>query len=275
MGACLTPFYKRSETGEWLTLPCSKCPNCLKRRTSAWSFRLIKEGEKSFSALFVTLTYDTRYVPLTKNGYMTLDKKDCQKFMKRLRKLSMEKIKYYLAGEYGTKTMRPHYHAIIFNADREMVERAWALDNKKIGDIFIGDVNGASIGYTLKYMSKEKQIPVHKNDDRLKEFSLMSKGLGKNYLTKNMLEWHHNDLLNRCFVPLKDNKKIAMPRYYKDKIYTHIEKGLIADYMKDKSIVDEQKLIEEFGDSYELMRVETTQNEFRRMYKKSKEREKL
>ena len=53
----------------------------MKRRTSGWSFRLVKEGERSNSALFVTLTYDTAFVPITKNGYMTLDKKDLQKFL--------------------------------------------------------------------------------------------------------------------------------------------------------------------------------------------------
>lgn len=239
----------------------------MKRRTSGWSFRLIKEGERSSTALFVTLTYDTKYVPITDNGYMSLSKADVQKFMKRLRKLSDSKLKYYLCGEYGTMKMRPHYHLIIFNADREKVELAWSLGKKKLGDIYIGEVNEASIGYTLKYMSKPGKIPLHANDDRIKEFSLMSKGLGSNYLTHKMVKWHKNDLKNRCFVPMIDNKKIAMPRYYKDKIYSETDKLEIANHMKIQSEVTDLKIQEELGAQFDKIMVERHNDAFRKMYK--------
>ena len=58
----------------------------------------MKEGERSNSALFITLTYDTQFVPITENGYMTLKKSDLQKFFKRLRKLSNERLKYNSIG---------------------------------------------------------------------------------------------------------------------------------------------------------------------------------
>jgi len=116
---CITPFYKKEQTrGEHIPFPCGKCPPCKKRRTSGWSFRLVKEGERSLSALFITLTYDTEYVPITSNGYMSLDIKDLQKFFKRLRKLTNEKLKYYAVGEYGSTKMRPHYHIILYNANK-------------------------------------------------------------------------------------------------------------------------------------------------------------
>jgi hypothetical protein len=182
----------------------------------------MKQGQISLSAHFITLTYNTETVPISKKGYMTLDKTDIQKYFKRLRKLHTEnnKISYYVCGEYGTKTKRPHYHAIIFNANILHIEQAWKINNAPLGNIFDGAVNGASIGYTLKYMCKPKIIPQHYNDDREKEFSLMSKKLGTNYLTDNMVQWHHDDLLNRMYIPIEDGKKIAMPRYYKQKIYT-------------------------------------------------------
>lgn len=150
----------------------------MKKRISGWSRRLLLEGERASSALFVTLTYNTGHVPFTNAGYMTLCKPDLQKFFKRLRWISPEhKIKYYACGEYGGKRMRPHYHIILFNTDYATVTKAWALDEKPLGNIDFGDVTGASIGYTLKYMSKPSVIPKHKNDDRIKEFSLMSKDL--------------------------------------------------------------------------------------------------
>ena len=229
---CITPFYKKEKfRGESIPFPCGKCPPCKKRRTSGWSFRLMKEEERSKSALFVTLTYDTQYVPITRNGYMTLDLKDLQKFFKRLRKLENEKLKYYAVGEYGSTKKRPHYHIILFNANRDNIPRAWALNNKSIGNYHIGNVSDASVGYTLKYMSKNSQIPMHKNDDRKKEFSVMSKGLGSNYLTPQMINWHKIQLEERMYVPIKDGKKIAMPRYFKDKMYTEDEKDKINKYM--------------------------------------------
>ena len=238
-----------------MPFPCGKCPPCKKRRTSGWSFRLVKEGERSKSALFVTLTYDTEYVPITTNGYMTLDLKDLQKFFKRLRKLSNEKLKYYAVGEYGSTKKRPHYHIILYNANPEHINRAWALNNKSIGTYHIGNVSAASIGYTLKYMSKKSQIPIHTNDDRIKEFSVMSKGLGSNYLTDNMINWHKNNLEQRMYVPIEDGKKIAMPRYYKDKMYNEQEKDKISKYMVKISEEIDLQISKEFSNFTEQERV--------------------
>lgn len=239
----------------------------MKRRTSGWSYRLVKEGERSSSALFVTLTYDTEYVPITNNGFMNLDKTDIQKFFKRLRKLSNNKLKYYVCGEYGTKKMRPHYHIILFNANQEMIQKAWSLDGKHLGSVYIGQVNEASIGYTLKYMTKKGKIPMHYNDDRQKEFSLMSKRLGDNYITKQMIKWHKKDLEKRMYVNIPGNKKIAMPRYYKDKIYNELEKEKIAMYLKLVSEIEEEKLKDELGYDYEKTMVERHMKQFNNMYK--------
>lgn len=274
---CITPFQVRDKiTNQWMALPCGKCPNCMKRRTSGWSFRLIKEGERSETALFVTLTYDTKYVPLTKNGFMSLNKRHIQTYMKRLRKLSDKKLKYYVCGEYGSKRDRPHYHMIIFNADAEKVERAWSeykagFGYVPFGSIYIGEVNEASIGYTLKYMQKPGKIPKHCNDDRVKEFSLMSKGLGANYITDNMKKWHFNNMVNRMYVPLPGGKKIAMPRYYKDKIYSETQKLLINNHLKiimsDEAVKAELDLVKEFGDYAEKVLVERHMSSFEKMYK--------
>lgn len=183
--SCLTPFTQK-DTGE--KFPCGRCPECNKRRVSGWSFRLMQEEKHSRSAHFITLTYDTAYIPISENGYLTLSKRDVQLFMKRLRKTHSSPIgedsniifplKYYLVGEYGGKTKRPHYHIILFNAELEKIQPAWDR-----GQIHYGTVSGASVGYTLKYINKQKKwIGYHDGDDRQPEFAHMSKGLGKNIL---------------------------------------------------------------------------------------------
>lgn len=248
MARCMTPFRK---TGETIDLPCGKCIECKARRVSGWSFRLMKEAERSSSALFITLTYDELHVPLTKNNMMTLFKPHITAFFKALRKLNHEKIKYYVAGEYGEHTMRPHYHIILFNAKEETIKKAWDK-----GEIHYGDASEASAGYTLKYISKAGRIPLHKNDFRIPEYSTMSKRMGDNYLTKQMVRWHKSDLVNRCYVALKDGKKIAMPRYYKEKIYTKLELQMIGAYQEQQENTPEarKKYFEDFTQN-ELIRI--------------------
>lgn len=223
---CETPYFVKSPSTfeRHVPVPCGRCPICRKRRVNEWVFRMQKEDEVSTSSHFITLTYDTAFVPITKNGFMTLKKKDVQDFMKRLRKLEYyrktgNKIRYYFVGEYGTKNDRPHYHAIIFNVtDENDIIKAWTQ-----GQTHIGTVQGESIAYTVKYLDKPYKIPVHDRDDRQKEFSLMSQGLGKNYLTQAVKKYHKDDV-RRNYVTGKGGHKLPMPKYYKDKIFTDEEK---------------------------------------------------
>lgn len=217
-------YHKQEDA--YIPVPCGRCPECLKRRASVWGLRLRKEEERNKSALFVTLTYDTQYVPISKNGFMTLDYRDVQKFFKRLRKprpaaLNKEyPIRYYVCGEYGSQRKRPHYHLILFNTDELSVLKAWVHPQtyQPYGHVEFGTVTGKSISYTIKYLNKGAWQPMHKNDDRYPEFSNMSKGLGQNYLTPAVIK-HHRDNLEKAYVTIEDGLKVAMPRYYKNKIF--------------------------------------------------------
>lgn len=206
---CLTPItIKNKRTDENLSVPCGRCPLCYARRVSGWSFRLMEEDKVSTSSYFLTLTYDTDTVPITKHGFMGLSKRHVQLFFKRLRKshdlpaearnrVSNETgkpIKYFAVGEYGGKKFRPHYHIILFNVELELMmdpndkmlleytdfdgKQPVKLHSWDHGHATFGKVNGASVGYTLKYMCKPSRIPLHANDDRQPEFSLMSKSWG-------------------------------------------------------------------------------------------------
>ena len=254
--------------------PCGKCPECRKRRISGWSFRLLQESKRSTSAHFVTLTYNTETVPITPKGYMNLQKRDVQLFMKRLRKLSTNKLKYYLCGEYGGTSNRPHYHVILFNAQIADIEKTWCL-----GNTHYGEVEGASIGYTLKYMSKVSRIPMHQNDDRQPEFSLMSKGLGQNYLTEAMQAWHKADLLKRVHMVLPDGKKVAMPRYYKDKLYNEQERARIAfilgSEIRQADLKKEMENFKKYGDQVSRMKADHDRVSFSKMALDATKRNKI
>ena len=130
-----------------LPVPCGKCPECLKRRSSQWAFRLMEHDKVCRSSYFLTLTYDTSSVPITDGLYMTLCKRDTQLFWKRLRKKLHsygcdQKISYYLVGEYGTKSERPHYHAIVFDLPdlynlAQIIREEW-----QNGQVDLGTVTG-------------------------------------------------------------------------------------------------------------------------------------
>lgn len=204
---CASPLYiDRNQ------IPCNKCYGCRWNKQAAWIYRIKKEAEQHCSAFFVTLTYEVQPV---KNGIPTLVKSDFQKFMKRLRKINQGQIKYFACGEYGGKTHRPHYHAILMGVDnREKIDKSWSL-----GMIHIGEVEEASISYTTKYMLKSAETI----EGREPNFQLMSKGMGKNYLTENMIKWHKASPTNRVYIALRDGVKIPLPRYYREKIYSEAE----------------------------------------------------
>lgn len=128
-------------------VPCGKCNFCLEVKRGDWSFRLQQELKVAKSAHFLTLTYATE--PL--HG---LDKTHIQLFHKRLRKeqskVTTDKLRYYVVGEYGTKTNRAHYHSILFNLHSDIVpdlDRIWSH-----GHILAGSVTPASIHYVTKYV---------------------------------------------------------------------------------------------------------------------------
>lgn len=256
---CYRPITLKSGS----VVPCNKCPKCISRRVSAWSFRMYQESLVASSSDFITLTYDTKFVPICdQSRQLVLRKSDLQLFFKRLRKSQCgngpSPIKYYAVGEYGGISQRPHYHVILFNAERELIEAAWRdpKSHESLGFIYYGSVSGASVGYCLKYMSKPKKwtkplgIPP--------EFAVMSKGLGVGYIEK-YAEWHVQDLLNRMYCTLPGGIKLSMPRYYKDKIYWELERAAISavysvqavDAMLEKltkqtlrEFTDEQKAID-------------------------------
>lgn len=233
--ACYSPFHVEIPGRlESVPVPCGRCPYCLQRRVSSWAFRLRKQDEVSKCSFFITLTYEKP--PMSKRGFMTLTKRDIPLFFKRFRNFyryralnpdtgrmkwyydKVPQISYYAVGEYGSDNWRPHYHIIFFSAahytkDELMIKLYKAWDK---GYIDVGTVTGASVAYVLKYVQKPSRVPLHKNDDRLPEFSLMSKGLGSNYLTDNVKDYHRENL--QINYVIQDGFKLPVPRYYRERI---------------------------------------------------------
>lgn len=241
-----------------VSLPCGKCYTCKKNRVNQWSHRIMQENNVSDSGYFVTLTYDTENVPINRRGYMTLEKTDLQKFFKLVRyyddkkikevteldpvkgnkagrNYDKKRIKYYAVGEYGENKGRPHYHIIIFNVyDKKSIEKAWPK-----GNIDIQVVNVNTIDYTLKYINKDKSY-VKSHTEQKREFSLMSKGMGLNYVTNESVRYHNSDLDNNYIVNTR-GFKVPLSRYYRDKIFSKERKKDLVEHIKKITFEKEQK----------------------------------
>lgn len=225
---------------------CGRCVGCTQKRSNSWAFRCAQQYELAHSSSWITLTYDPGHMPVTPNGLYTLDKKAVPLFLKRLRKAQFGNkggdIKYLAAGEYGGKRGRPHYHVLLFNADDSLYHDAWGQ-----GDVWIDPrpFSPDSVGYTVGYSMKNKSVFAPRNvtqqhhmpfdprrglkvpvriplgmDDRQAEFHLFSKGLGLNYLTPQIVDWHLADY-TRNYVVMPGGRKSALPRYFADRLYTN------------------------------------------------------
>lgn len=264
---CDSPMLVRNKEGVNCDVPCGRCPPCKQRRVASWCFRLKQEEKQHLHAHFVTFTYDTATVPITENGFMSLRKKDMQDFMKRLRKLVGVGMKYYLVGEYGAKTNRPHYHAIIFG----VADTQHYIDSWKDGTIFIGNVSGASVAYTLKYLDKPHWKKWHDRDDRAPQFSLMSKGLGANYLSDPVVKYHRQNI-EKLYVTDLGGVKLAMPKYYRSKIWNDDERAEQVDIVqyeleKAERLKCRQYEIENNPISYDQHQSMCRLERFRRFYR--------
>lgn len=233
MGKCLYPRTIRREIYgkvQGITIPCGKCVECLSTRRQIWLFRLLNELKVAESCHFITLTYDDEHVPIYERGLQQLCKRDVQLFFKRLRKQFGKGIRYFLCGEYGTHTFRPHYHALIFNLPldgtpskiklTQKIEKIWQKGNVDLGDT----AGAAAINYCAKYIMYKDKV----NDNHVQPFILTSRrpGLGSNYADSPAVRaYYHN---NPDAYALTDGCKMALPRYYSTKIFN--EKEMEARY---------------------------------------------
>lgn len=132
--------------------PCGRCYHCRKNKARIWRHRIMLEGMCHEENCFVTLTYNDEHLPAGE----TLVPEDLNLFLKRLRKkLYPEKIRYFAVGEYGDKSWRPHYHAILFGTiDEDAINEAWTVGGEQIGWVDVGELNEKTAGYITGYVVK-------------------------------------------------------------------------------------------------------------------------
>ena len=224
-------FRDTKHTTTELTLPCGRCVGCRLERSRQWSIRCVHEASLYDHNAFLTLTYSDENIP--PGG--SLNYRDFQLFLKRLRRHYQTKVRFYMCGEYGEQTHRPHYHAIMFNidiVDKQLHSKSGdnlVYSSEKIntlwqkGHVLIGDVNSKSAAYVARYSMKK--LEWDKDDSkkyesldlesgeiiqRTPEFSHMSlkPGIGEAFVRK-----YSGDIFNFDYV-VSGGQQTRPPRYY-------------------------------------------------------------
>lgn len=153
---------------ESFTLPCGRCIGCKLDRARSWAVRITHESQLYASNRFVTFTYSDENLPKSRS----LEYRDFQLFMKRLR-YHLEgaeegpeggrPLRFFCAGEYGSKRKRPHFHAVLFNLQPPDEQRLLngSSRSKKLeewwekGTVRLDPVNARSAAYVAGYSLKK------------------------------------------------------------------------------------------------------------------------
>lgn len=225
-------------------LPCGICNACKMNRSQQWAIRCYHEAqmyEKSDREnSFITLTYRDENLP----EHSSLVKADWQKFVKRLRtyesrqnKRAPRKFKYFHCGEYGGKTGRPHYHAILFGYNFD--DRRYLHDSPAGGRLYqsetldelwkngfatIGDVTFASAAYVARYCMKKNGSTKDYNDLDIEtgeihpitpEYLTMSRGQekGARGIGYSWYEMYKDETYRDDYVVI-EGSKYRPPKYY-------------------------------------------------------------
>lgn len=196
-------LWKESPNSREIEIACGQCVGCRLERSRQWAVRCIHEAQMHEVSSFITLTYDNDHVPKDSS----LRYSDFQEFMRSLRDrlryasskqklasvpkstktsgagetaLSFSRVRssavpprnlgvrYFVAGEYGDNTSRPHYHALLFGVgfpDRELYRSMpsgsklytskWLADLWPKGFSSVGDVTFESAAYVARYVLKK------------------------------------------------------------------------------------------------------------------------
>lgn len=210
---------KRKFSKEFYTtqLPCGKCISCKLNYAREWAIRAIHEAQMHEKNSFITLTYADEHLTSPKLQY-----EDFQKFMRRLRKTQNDPIGLFVTGEYGSETLRPHWHAIVFNwrpndlkehykngrGDQvytsESLTKLWGKGHAELGSVTID-----SAGYVARYAAKAWD----QSNELYREYKPISKKSQKYAIGKKWLEKFWEDIFNYGELRV-DGKRVPIPRYY-------------------------------------------------------------
>lgn len=222
---------RKAEAHRYLHLPCGLCFGCRCDNARSWSLRMMHEARYHDACYFITLTYSPESMPVDGD----LRYSDLQDFFKRARHLFQlpdKSFKYFACGEYGDKTLRPHYHFAAFDfhipdlRPFKQVAGGWYFlsdalrDCWKHGHVVVAPLSWQSAAYIARYVTKKMHGSNRRDkgtfnpdtgelDLYAQQRAFQSKGLGLPFYLEHFSEiWD----LDGCLYNGK--YMVKPPRYY-------------------------------------------------------------
>lgn len=236
----------------YVPVGCGVCIECKRQNARQWQLRLAEDIKEHTNGKFITLTFsdegikkiwddDIKYEECLKrkktkpkkqrkpiaelrgydldNGIAT---RAVRFFLERWRKEHKKSLRHWLVTEIGGNyTERIHIHGIVWCDDLKTVERIWQygivhkgkeLQNGQIENY----VNERTATYIVKYLTK-----VDEKHKAYKSIVLTSPGIGRNYINNpNSRLNEYNGKQTSETYRTTTGHKIALPIYWRNKIYT-------------------------------------------------------
>lgn len=232
----------------YVPVGCQTCIECRKQKAREWSVRLQEDIKTNKNGIFVTLTFSTEGLKKVYEGdekLQVLEGYDLDNgiatramrlFLERWRKKFKKSLRHWMVTELGHGTTEHmHMHGIIWTDKPDQIAEIWGYGNIWRGNTKNGKlenyVNGKTIGYITKYITKMDME--HLN---YKPIILTSPGIGNNYTnTGNAKRNKYNEKTNETY-RTESGAKVALPIYWRNKIYTDEEREKLWIEKIDKGI---------------------------------------
>lgn len=234
---CLNPYIDKERK---VAFKCGKCLICRYANMSKWRSRLYFESvsHEPDTILFCTFTFNDEnlsYIMDNHISFRSLHTPLLKRFRRFLEYTYGAKARYWFAFELGSKTKRPHFHAVIFlngvKANGRIMyelERNWQYGFSRI-EILRDSERG--MRYVSKYNVKQEfyeQDNLEFGLDYPKPFSMKSKALGI-----KIIQWY---VKNRI---LTDRVRINGKEWYLDRfLYNKLRSSVLTfkEIQKEKEI---------------------------------------
>nr|WAE43687.1 MAG: replication initiator protein [Microviridae sp.] len=263
----------------YVPIGCGRCIECKKAKQREWIVRLLEDIKINKNASFITLTFSDQAIAElskelpNKKGYAfdnAIATLAVRRWLERYRKKYKHSLRHWLTTELGHEgTQNIHLHGFAWfdtheqfmNAD-EIWQYGKILKGQPIWErnkiiAYKNYVNQSTIMYITKYVSKMDYD--HKEYNQI---ILTSPGIGGNYLnrtdaTKNKYE----DTNTKEYYKTEAGHKIALPIYYRNKLYTDEEKEKLWINKLDEQVryvlgakIDISKTLDDYNNTLDYAR---------------------
>lgn len=227
----------------YVPIGCNQCMECRKQKARGWQIRLLEEIKTTQHGKFITLTFsnqwytqissnsenlqELKHIPTLK-GYArdnAIATTSTRLFLERWRKKYKRSLRHFFVTELGHEgTENIHLHGIVWTKENfDTIAKFW-----KYGHVWPTDkqqrknnyVTSRTVNYIIKYITKKDEKHQHYT-----AIILTSPGIGGSYQRSFSAKSNaYKDQATNQTYRTDTGHKIALPTYYRNKLYTDSQK---------------------------------------------------